>query len=136
MRRPAGLATVVGIVLLCLWLTMPPHRVALDESCQPADILAELAAAVHPDAFWQAQATATADALEQLAALPAATERANEAQRGSMSSIESRMSRLSSNETGSASEQQQAEAREQRSRLERMGWLIRCQSAIARRLAH
>ena len=67
----------------------------------------------------------------ELAGRPAATERANEALKGTMSSVESRMTRLSSNETGSPAAQEAADAREQRERLERMAWLSRCQAVVA-----
>ncbi|HXP98383.1 MAG TPA: hypothetical protein VN809_16845 [Telmatospirillum sp.] len=127
-------ALVIGAAIF-YWVTLPPSRIALNNACEPSEIMARTSAALHGASFWRAQDAALVDALQLLAAQPAAAERARDSQKGSVSAIESRMTRLSSNEAESPALQEQADLREQRERLEQMGWLTRCRDLIARRLA-
>jgi hypothetical protein len=134
-KSQARIGSLVVGAAVFYWLTLPPSRLTLNNACEPAEIMARTSAALHGASFWRAQDAALADALQLLAARPAADDRARETQKGSMSAIESRMTRLSSNEAETPALQEQTEAREQRERLEQMGWLSRCRDDIARRLA-
>jgi hypothetical protein len=134
MTANRALATIICGVAVFYWLTLPPARVALNNACEPQDIMARISAGLHGASFWRAQDAAISESLQVLAAVPAATERARETQKGSMSAIESKMTRLSSNETGNAETQAETEAREQRERLEQMGWLVRCQGVVSQHL--
>ncbi len=126
-----ALAIIILAVAVLYWLSLPPDRVAFDEACAPVDLQARLSAAVYGPRFWQAQQAAAAAMIGQLAALPAATEHANEETRASMNATEQRMTRLSMQD-GSDDERQLAA--EQRARLEKMAWLQQCHDAMAARV--
>ncbi len=135
MQHTLKLAVAVCGVGFCYWLIMPPHDLALDSMCQLTGTQARLSEALYGPSFWEAQNDAVDRELALLQSLSLTADKDNEDAKAAMSPTESRMTRLSSGESsGSADEQAEAQAREQRERFEQMGHLAVCRAVIAKHL--
>jgi len=120
---PAGL-----IAASLVWATLPPDEVAFDRACAPNGSAA-LSAALYGGVFWRGQLRAAVAERDRLLALPARLEQLKEEARAA-AGIEARMSRLAESEEGPADP-----AVEQSRRIEKLVWLVRCQSVIESRLS-
>ena len=126
MRYRTWLPASLVSVALAYWVTLPPDRIVLDNSCAPRDIPAQLSEMFYGASFWQAQQTAVAEEFRQFAALSSLAERAKGERKDEESRIESKMTRLSDREGAGGSSGQ-----EQRARMERLAWLAKCANIIA-----
>jgi hypothetical protein len=129
----ARLGGGAAIVVVIVWITLPPRGVALDDRCEPDGVAAALSAAVYGNTFWRSQQTALNNEILILSGLPAADIRARDQQQAG--ALERKMDRLSNQEaSGDAAAQEKALADEQHARMERMAQLVRCQGPVTRHL--
>ena len=126
-HRPL-IAIVVAGALLWFWLTLPPSRLVLDESCAPQDIPSILSAWIYGGEFWTKQQAAVSD---ELAALQEIRDQAKGGigRPSDITPIERRMRRLT--------EQQMAElaAGQEEAWRNEVLWLGRCDASVKAHLA-
>jgi hypothetical protein len=138
-RMRDGLILAAGLGLF-LWATLPPTKVSLDESCQPAGGPAAFSALIYPSSFWRSQLESLVAERDDLLAQPARRARAQaEAEREMRENpaLEERMMRLSREQerVDDKIERERREAAAQSARLKRVTWLMQCEAEVAARLA-
>lgn len=124
----------VGVIVL-IWATLPPSRVALTDQCQPEKGPPGLAALLYPGPFWRGQLEAIAAERNDLMAQPARRARLDEESAQQTGGIESRMTRLSREEADDPAEKERREIARQSVRMRRLAWLYQCDADIRQRLA-
>ncbi|RAU23952.1 hypothetical protein CU669_02455 [Paramagnetospirillum kuznetsovii] len=131
---------LAGGFALFFWATLPPDKVALNESCEPAGGPAAFSAAIYRSGFWQTQLDAVIVERNNLLTQPARRAR-NEAEiereARENPALEEKMMRLS-REQGRIDdriEKERHEAALQSARLKKVAWLMGCETVIAQKLA-
>lgn len=119
-------------VAAAFWMTLPPHALALDETCHAASPFAQVSAAIYPRAFWTAQRAAVEAEVQRVQLEKIEWDHEpNGNQPGpqvDMTPIEKKMSRLSDK---AAEEEAARRGRELQTHID---WLARCDEAIVDRL--
>jgi len=123
----------LGLAVL-IWATLPPSQVALTDRCEPQKGPPGLAALFYPGPFWRGQLEAIATERDDLLGQPARRARLEAESAQQTGGIESRMSRLSRDETDDPAEKERREAAQQSSRMRRLIWLMQCDAEIRQRL--
>ncbi|EPY02328.1 hypothetical protein [Magnetospirillum fulvum] len=124
----------LGVIVL-IWATLPPSRIALTDRCEPEKGPPGLAALIYPGPFWRGQLEAIAAERNDLMAQPARRARLEEESAQQTGGIESRMTRLSREETDDPAEKERRDIARQSARMRRLAWLFQCDDEIRQRLA-
>jgi hypothetical protein len=126
-RALAAAAIIAASLLVAYWLTLPPDRVVLNESCDPVDVPAALSSWIYDGRFWQSQETALDAEIEALQDLRNIAKDGN-GRPIDMTPIEARMRRLSDKERAAlVAGEDEAWSRE-------ILFFGRCESAVRARL--
>jgi hypothetical protein len=122
-----GLAIVL-IVGLSYWLTLPNETLAVGPDCEIITMEDRIAAAIHPQEFWQSQLFALREAREGEEALQAKAGYGSPSGSDKIETpIERRMDRLS--------DRTEAEARSaQQARIDSIAWMTKCEGFVADRV--
>jgi len=136
-RRDA--LVLAGCLALFFWATLPPAKVAFNESCEPQGGPATFSALIYRGSFWQAQLNAAIAERNDLLTQPYRRERNEEEIKRQMSedpSLEEKMMRLSRDQDriDDTYERERHEAAIQNARLKRITTLMRCEAVIAEKL--
>lgn len=122
-RLPTILTITIGLSAI-LWAAQPPPGIVFDGNCHIHGLRNRLSATLFPRALWASQLTALRDERDKLSRQQAI--RSPDARDGAVGDIERKMRRLSDATVPD-------EQAEQRWRLERIGWLDRCETDILNR---
>ncbi|HLN25510.1 MAG TPA: hypothetical protein VK558_16170 [Patescibacteria group bacterium] len=133
-QTTTNILLLLGGVTVFLWVTLPPQKIAFDRACEVKGLQAHVSEMLHGDSFWRAQLEAAIKSRQWQERLPAEMAHWRDDSSDIATPLESKMSRLSSDEPRDADEQQKAEAAAQRQRLGEIAWLTTCESAIRTRL--
>jgi hypothetical protein len=133
-QTTTNILLLLGGVAVFMWVTLPPQKIAFDRACEAKGMQAHVSELLHGDSFWEAQLDAAIKARQWQERLPAAMGHWRDDGGDTATALESKMSRLSSDEPRDAAAQQEAEAAAQRQRLGEIAWLTTCESAIRARL--
>ena len=133
-QTTTNILLLLGGVAVFLWATLPPQKVAFDRTCEIKGLQAHVSETLHGGRFWRAQLDAAIKARQWQERLPAEMAHWRDGNGDTATPLESKMSRLSSEEPRDAAAQQEAEAAEQRQRLGEIAWLTTCENAIRARL--
>lgn len=130
-RARVRMLVLLGLGLIVLvWATWPPSQVVLTDRCEPERGPPSLAALFYPGPFWRGQLDAIAAERDNLLAQPARRTRLDEESARQTGGIESRMSRLSRDETDDPAEKERREIARQSTRMRRLAWLLQCDTEI------
>ncbi|CCG39819.1 hypothetical protein [Magnetospirillum molischianum] len=131
-RVQIAVLLVLGLAAM-VWATWPPSQVALNDHCEPQQGPPQLSATLYPGPFWRGQLDAIAAERSDLMAQPARRTRLEEESARQTGGIESRMNRLSRDETDDPAEKERREAAQQSTRMRRLAWLFLCETEIRQR---
>jgi len=131
MRIRQFVATGLAVILiagLSYWLTVPNETLAVGPDCEIVTMEDRVAAAFHPQDFWQTQLIALREAREDQEALQAKAGYGSPSASDKIETpIERRMDRLS--------QRTEAEARSaQQARVDSIAWMTKCEGIVADRL--
>lgn len=119
--RLTSILTIAAGLAASLWAAQPPAEIAFDKSCHIYGLRSRLSSIMYPSDFWEFQLKALRDERDKLSRQQAI--RSQESPGDTVGDIERRMRRLSDATVPD-------ELADQRWRLERIGWLDRCESDI------
>lgn len=122
-RLPTILTITIGLAAI-LWAAQPPPEIVFDGNCHIHGLRNRLSAILYPRELWASQLAALHDERDKLSRQQAI--RSPDARDGAVGDIERKMRRLSDATVPD-------EQAEQRWRLERIGWLDRCETDILNR---
>lgn len=121
---------LVLIVGLSYWVTLPARTLSVGRACEPDNLADQIAAALHPSAFWRGQLDALREERQIQERLQAKSGFGAEPNANKIvTAIERKMDRLSDR---AAAEETQTQ---QKARLDRIEWLTACEARVGARIS-